>query len=466
MAPALVGFVRRTNRCAFTNPSGASATTSSRNTSPLTAVFRIILFVFIALFPFANTGYGQTDPNIPGVKGDGIYDDAQGIQALLDSKAATIHLPQPPKNYLIRKTLKIHSGQTLIAGRNAVIRLADHAGAHLLTNADHAGGNERITVIGGIWDGNNLTQTTLYHQNKKNKDIPYDPNRYIGVLMQFDNVKDLHIANVTFKDPEMFAFIGGNLSRFTIENITFDFNLRRGNMDGIHIAGNSHHGRIVNLKGATNDDLVALNADDVPLVELSRGPITDIQVDGIWAENAHRAVRLNSCGSPVKRIKISNVHGTYIMEAIILANHKVHPEVVSTFEDISFSGLFASNSPKGGKHPQIRIHSPAQVSNLTITDYHRTEEASATENILVEKGAHIDYLSVSNATLNNKSKGAIIFINNLGTIETLHLSNIFLQKKSAKQKVQLINNRGEIKSLNKTNVSEKFLPIPATNKRT
>jgi hypothetical protein len=247
----------------------------------------------------------------------------------------------------------------------------------------------------------------------------------------------------------MFAFIGGNLFQFTIENITFDFNLRRGNMDGIHIAGNSRHGRIVNLKGTTNDDLVALNADDVPIVELSRGPITDIQVDGIWAEHAHRAVRLNSCGSPVKRIKVSNVYGTYIMEAIILANHKVHPDIISTFEDISFSGLFCSNSRKGGKQPHIRIHAPAQVSNLTITDYHRTEEASATDNILVEKGAHIDCLSVSNATLNNKSKGIINFINNLGTIGTLHLSNIFLQGKDTAQKVQLINNKGEIKSLNK-----------------
>jgi hypothetical protein len=415
---------------------------------------QVIKLVFIALFSFAYSGYGQTVPNIQGVKGDGIHDDTQGIQSLLDSKAATVYLPQPAKNYLISKTLKIHSGQTLIVDRNAVIRLADHAGAHLLTNADHVGGNERITVIGGIWDGNNLTQTSPYHQDQKTKDIPYDPNRYIGVLMQFDNVKDLHITNVTFKDPETFAFLAGNLLRFTIENITFDFNLKRGNMDGIHIEGNSRQGRIVNLKGTTNDDLVALNADDYPLFELSRGEITDIQVDGIWAEDAHRAVRLLSCGSPVKRIKISNVYGTYINEAIILSNHKVHPDSNSIFEDISITGMFCSNSAKGNKFPHIRIHSPAQVSNLTVTDYHRTEEAFASDNILVEKGAHIDYLSVSNATLNNKCTGLINFINNSGTIGTLHLSNIFLQGKDAEQKVQLIKNTGEIQSVNKTNVSE------------
>jgi hypothetical protein len=41
-ASALNAFVRRTNRFAFTNPLNASTTTSFRNTSPPTAVFRII----------------------------------------------------------------------------------------------------------------------------------------------------------------------------------------------------------------------------------------------------------------------------------------------------------------------------------------------------------------------------------------------------------------------------------------
>ena len=412
-----------------------------------------IIATALVLCPFAG-GFAQTIPGIPGAKGDGVHDDTQAIQTLLDSRQATVHLPKPPKCYLVRKTLKIHSGQTLNVDRNAVIRLADSAGAHLLANADPVAGNDRITVIGGIWDGNNATQTTAYHQDRKNKDNPYDPAVYLGVLMVFDNVRDLHLSDITFKDPEMFAFLGGNLNRFTIENITFDFNMLRGNMDGIHIAGNSHHGRIVNLKGTTNDDLVALNADDVPLVELSRGPITDIRVDGIWAEHAWRAVRINSCGSPVKRVNISNIFGTYRFEAVILSNHKVHPDCVSTFEDISVSGIFCSNSDKGVKQPHIRIHSPGQVSNLTISDYHRTEEAFATDNILVEKGAHIDCLTVSNATLTNGCNGVITFINNQGTIDRLHLSNIFLHGRTPEQQVRLITDEGEIRSLQKTNISE------------
>ena len=389
-----------------------------------------------------------------GVKGNGVHDDTEGLQALLDSKVSTVYLPRPEKFYLVSKTLRIHSGQTLIADRDAVIRLADRAGAHLLTNSDHNGGNNQITVIGGIWDGNNLTQMTAYHENNNNKNLPYDPDRYLGVVMMFDNVKNLHVTGVTYKDPRTFAFLAGRLTQFTIENITFDFNMRSANQDGIHLCGNSHYGKIANLKGACNDDMIGLTADEVPLYTVSRGPITDVHIDGIWAENSYRAVRLLSCGSPVKRIKISNIYGTFRNEAIILSNHNVRPgEVISTFEDISISGIFCTNSSPNTRVPHIRIHTPAQVTNLTISDYHRTETASATDNILVEKGAKIDHLSVSNASLFNQCNGNITFVNNQGTTGALQLTNIFMQSKDPTGQVELLSNTGDIKLLGKTNIS-------------
>lgn len=408
--------------------------------------------ILTTLILFFSFGFSPmiSSMHIPGVKGDGIHDDTKGIQDLLDSRVATVYLPQPPKHYLVSKTLKIHSGQTLVVDRNAVIKLADHAGAQLLTNSDHVNGNDRITVIGGIWDGNNLFQTMAYHEDRKNKDLPYDPNRYIGVLMKFNNVTHLHIADVTFKDPETYAFLGGNLYQFTITNITFDFNLRKGNMDGIHIAGNSHHGRITNLKGTTNDDLVALNADDYPIFELSVGPISNIQVDGIWAENAHRAVRLLSCRSPVSKIKISNIFGTYQNEAIILSNHWVHPDCTSSFEDISISGIYCTNTPKT-RQPHIKLFAPAHITNLSISDYHRTENVSATDNILIEKGVVIDYLALFNASLTNRCEETIHLINNKGSIGTLHLANVHLQSRN-KDRVKLLVNDGKIASFSKTNI--------------
>ena len=91
--------------------------------------------------------------------------------------------------------------------------------------------------------------------------------RYLGVLMRFNRVKRLTLRGLTLKDPVTFSTQLGNLEEFTIEDIAFDHNLKRTNMDGIHVHGNSRHGRITNLKAATNDDLVALDADDGGIFE-------------------------------------------------------------------------------------------------------------------------------------------------------------------------------------------------------
>lgn len=197
----------------------------------------------------------------PGTVGDGVHDDTAGLQAALDGGGSRVHFPCPSECYLISRALVIHSEQTLTVDRNATIRLADGAHAHMLTNANHAGGDHGITVTGGIWDGNTAHQTCEYHETGRWQ-VPYDPQRYLGVLLQFDNVTDLRLAGLTLKAPETFGVQVANLRRFTIEDITFDYNMLRANMDGVHLHGNCHQGRIANLKGATNDDMVALNADD------------------------------------------------------------------------------------------------------------------------------------------------------------------------------------------------------------
>lgn len=406
---------------------------------------KIYRFFLIPLFILGFT-LSTHAIDIPGVKGDGVHDDTAGLQALLDSRQSTIYLPAPPKHYLISEVLKIHSGQTLVVDRNAVIRTTDNSGAHLLTNADYENGNQRITVIGGIWDGNNLTQ--VREQRPHSKKIN-NSKMFLGVIMYFENVKNLRIDGVTFKDPEYFAFLAGNIEQFTIENITFDYNLARENMDGIHLVSNCHHGRIANLKGTTNDDLVALNADEASSLGIKFGPITNIEIDGIWAENTHRAVRLLSCISPVKKIKISNIFGSYQYGAICLSNHNILPDCSgSRFEDISISGMYCTNSQPTWAQ-QIRVYAPAVVTNLTISDCHRTEETATSDQILVEEGAHVRWLSISNSSLENKCNGNIVYLHNQGTIDALYLNGISLQGSDGKT-AELLKNDGEIGAITET----------------
>jgi hypothetical protein len=346
---------------------------------------RLAFVTVLLLAPLAALAQPAQTPTPAGIWGDGTQDDTAAIQALLDSRRTLVYLPAPPKHYLISKPLRIHSNQTLQLDRFTVIRLKDRSDCLMITNDDHDRGNENIALVGGVWDMNNEGQSLCDYQKTRNWQGEYAPARYLGVLLRFNRVKRLMLRGLTLKDPVTFSTQLGNLHEFTIEDITFDHNLKRTNMDGIHVHGNSRHGRITNLKGATNDDLVALNADDGGIFEMSRGAIEDVAVDGVWSEDGYTAVRLLSAGSPLRRIRLANIFGTYRYNVVSFTNHRVHPGSESTFEDISIRGLFCAKSgagrtadpaqPGSPHHALVWIDAPAMVRGLTMADIHRTERS-------------------------------------------------------------------------------------------
>ena len=231
-------------------------------------------------------------------------------------------------------------------------------------------------------------------------------------------------------------------------------------MDGVHLHGNCHQGRIANLKGSTNDDLVALNADDGSMYEMSRGPITDILVDGIWAENGYAAVRLLSAGSPIRRIKLANIFGTYRYNVVSFTNHKVHPGEPSVFDDISIQGVFCA---KTGPSPTVQpvppqlapiwIDAPAAVSNLSLRDYHRIEDAVPVADIHIAAGATVENLVLSGITLRNHCPSPIDLLHNCGEIENLALQNVYATAEPAGAGGYVIRNEGTISHLSQTGIS-------------
>ena len=390
--------------------------------------------------------------DLPGVRGDGVYDDTAGLQAALDSGAGVVRLPMPPAHYVISRALVIHSGQSLLADRRAVIRLADHAHAHMLTNADHGALSRGITVQGGIWDGNNAHQTCEYHETR-NYLVPYDPARYLGVLLQFNNVEDLHLSGLTLKNPETFGIQMGNIRRFTIEDITFDYNKLRTEMDGVHLHGNCHQGRIANLKGDTNDDVVALNADDGWLFEMSRGPITDVQVDGIWCDRGYTALRLLSEGSPIRRVRISNVFGTFSRLVANMGPYDVHPGEPGEIGDVVFDGIFCSKSPSLDPalpecvphYPLFRISPGTLVRNMHINNLIRTETVeNVAPCVWIGEGARVEHLGISQASVVNLAATPLDFLHNQGTIESLSLANVHCRAEGGAPRGMLVRNDGAI----------------------
>ena len=99
------------------------------------------------------------ETNLPGLYGDGYHDDTAELQAQLDAGAPDVYFAPPAEHYLISRPLVIHSGQTLRLDNLTRIRLGPMSDTVMLTNDDHEGGNEGISLIGGIWDMDNRSQS-------------------------------------------------------------------------------------------------------------------------------------------------------------------------------------------------------------------------------------------------------------------------------------------------------------------
>lgn len=323
-----------------------------------------------------------------------LHDDTTALQAMLDRKGS---VTVPGGEYTISDTLVIRDNTRLVLSADTVIRLADNACCFMLKNelCGKEGINHRITVEGGIWDGNNSGQ-------KRGKPIESKPY-FMGVVMRFEGVEDLTVRDLTVKDPETYAMQILNADRFTVVNITFDYNMLRPNMDGVHVQGKARNGYIRNIKGATNDDLVALNCDDGcddgKKLTVSQGDIENIVVDGVYADNGYTAVRLLSCGSVMRNVTVRNIFGTYRFNGVSFTHHDIVPGAPVWFDGISLENIFCSKHPQTppvdrrfidsvdgaygkGVHDQAVRTAPiiwfakgVSCGNISISEVHRIEEA-------------------------------------------------------------------------------------------
>lgn len=378
--------------------------------------------------------------------GDGIHDDTAAIQERIDGVCETV-LPMPEVEYLISKPLVLHSGSRLVLPRYARIKLAKGSNCPMVQNelVEEAGERcpdqplydfvniyspdhlcENIEVIGGIWDFNNMEQ-----QQNPIVTRNYEIYGYGGFGFLFYHVRNLRISSITFKDPVTYAVIFDTVSYFTVDNVVFDFNYgnpHATNMDGIHLNGNCHFGRMTNLQGACYDDLVALNAD-----EGTKGPITDIEIDGIFSEDCHSAARLLSVKHKVENIHISNVYGTYYQYCIGLT--KWFPgETEDNYQAITLEHIYASKAErlpvynKGDSYvfPLIFIQGSLVIRDLKIADLHRNERINTIDTVFVGEGTTIENLTLDRIyTKNLTGQGEMPLYTNRGKVHRLFAREIF-----------------------------------------
>lgn len=278
-------------------------------------------------------------------------DDTEMLQSLLD-KGGDISLPA--RTYRISKKLVFHSSTHLRLAEGARVELLPHSDCIMAGNADSVGGNHDISIEGGVWDMDNVNQAPnpgWQHYCKPplprlKKPKSFDPAFYRGVAIYFENVSNLVVKGITIRNPVTYAFQICKVSHFSIDGVTLDYtteNPIKGNMDGIHLDGGCHHGRIANIRGTCWDDLVALNANDV-FCAAYQGPITDIEIDGLYSEYGHSAVRMLSAPDPVERIRIRNVRGYYFIYAIGFT-HYFDDKPCGRISDVTLENISVGHAP-------------------------------------------------------------------------------------------------------------------------
>ena len=379
--------------------------------------------------------------------GDGIHDDTLALQEMIDTTAGGVTLPFPEKCYLISRPLELPSNFKLTLPRYAEIKLMTGSDCVMLKNKtvdgcyentdqelfgilnscspDHLSIN--IEVEGGIWNFNNKEQTP-------NPIVTgcLEPKNYGGLGFIFYNVKNLTISNMTLKDPVTFAVTLDTVSYFTVKDIIFDFNYGNPlatNMDGIHLDGNCHFGHIQNLKGACYDDLVALNAD-----EGTRGPITNITIDGIYSEDCHSAVRLLSANYPVKNSHITNVYGTYFQYCIGVTRF-YETKDKGFYDGITLDHIYASKAerlpvynkrPEDYVYPLIYVADKLYVKSLQICDLHRRETLIPVETSHLAENTVVETLVLNNISSENHTAfDRVPLVQNLAEIKHLHMDALY-----------------------------------------
>ena len=377
--------------------------------------------------------------------GDGIHDDTLAIQELINSGVREVVLPEPKVRYLISKPLELPSNFRLILPRYAEIKLADGSNCVMVKNKtvdkpEHRVEGElwsfvnqfdpdyvckNIELRGGIWNCNNLNQVPNPIWTRV-----FEPKGYTGFGMLFFGVEFLKIRDMTIKDPVNFAVTLDRVSWFTVEDVDFDFNYGNpiaGNMDGIHLNGNCHHGIIRNLKGSCYDDMVALNAD-----EGSDGPITDIEIAGLWGTDSHSAVRLLTVKNPVENIHIHDVYGTFYQYCIGVT--KFYPgEATGHYAGISLDHIYASKAErlsvymKDGSYvyPVIYIQGKLHVKDLSLRHVYRKELDTPVETVHVGPKATVEVLDLQDIHTENYTGQAMPLLRNLGTIQDLYTTKLY-----------------------------------------
>jgi hypothetical protein len=323
------------------------------------------------------------------VRGE-IWSDA--IERCLAENGA-VFIPKIDQPIYIDRPIVLHGRDRLVVHPETEVRLKVGAvgtcmvrNAQIISKQDGpvemcVGANEGILIEGGIWND----QMNEGRGRGGRYDLADSITGSSGTIL-LHNVSRVVVRNMVFRDCSSFAVQIGNAANYVLENIIFDETA-----DGIHVEGPSQRGIIRNLRGATGDDMVALNAWDWDNSSLTFGPISDMLIEDvemqsgdIWSEIRYLpGTKVFSSGETldcdVSRIICRNIRG------------------IHTFKLYDQPNL---GNPEGDYADPIGKMSDLFFSNIVVDGIPKSEYYDKSSDGVFDICNHIDGISISNVRFN------------------------------------------------------------------
>ncbi|NBV85087.1 MAG: hypothetical protein EBS01_02210 [Verrucomicrobia bacterium] len=251
-------------------------------------------------------------------------DDTELIQSILDRAPKLGSLKLIVDGPVLVRGLKVHSNTTVeCLNRACGFSLADNSNCPLIANATpqpEGRADRNLSFLGGTYNGN------AEHQQHTT------PEHGWTTAFALHGVEQVLFRDVSITNSRTFAVYLTNWRRVVFENIyiNLDHIPKSSNQDGIHVQGPGEFLSIRNVQGRAWDDMIALNIDDLlgdwdsggkfgrDPASIKRfgsaagiGPVSDVDIDGVQADDCAQVLRILSRASRLDRVSIRNVKGTY-----------------------------------------------------------------------------------------------------------------------------------------------------------
>jgi hypothetical protein len=195
--------------------------------------------------------------------------------------------------------------------------------------------DRNVSITGGIWD---MGWEGEYWDEEDNGPFPNraggskfvspaPPEATYRMGFQFCGVDGLTLDTLTIRKPRNWSFAGNRTYNVNINEVTLDSHTSdadHSNEGTFQFQGENAHIRITNLRGTSNDDMLAfVNAWMMGPTIPGDGPMTDIVVDGIFL-NTDSTSYANGIGntlyerSPLNGIRIET--GVQLIDDITITN--------------------------------------------------------------------------------------------------------------------------------------------------